>query len=91
MAIRDIIQQAQHLSLREQVSFMRQLTQLIEDNVQRSAPTQIQEAPQEREVSSPSQRTDFRELSGFLYRPQQPSISVEEMNTAIAAEAKRLL
>ncbi|MGB7414194.1 MAG: hypothetical protein WA902_08295 [Thermosynechococcaceae cyanobacterium] len=92
MVIKDIIQQAQHLSLQEQVSLMRQLTQLIEDNIKRSAPTTgTKEAPQEIEASSLSPKTDFRELSGFLYRSQQPSISVEEMDTAIAAEANRLL
>ena len=94
MTIQDIIQQAQHLSLREQVSLMRQLTQLIEDNMQRSAPiseVNNKEAPDQTGAPSHSPKTDFRELSGFLYRPEQPSISVEEMNAAIEAEANRLL
>lgn len=78
MTIKDIINQAQHLSLQEQVSLMRQLTQLIEDNIHKSAPTH-------------PHKTNFRELSGFLHRPEQQPISIEEMNTAIEEEAKRLL
>lgn len=85
MTPQEMIRAAKRLSLNDLVYLVSQLAQLIE--------SQVTQAPVEKKLPKEPRKpiTSFRELSGLLYRADQPSVSIEEMNAAIEAEAGNLL
>jgi hypothetical protein len=95
MTIQEIIQQAQRLSLTDQIRLVSQLIQLVEKKLPFTTPksTSPGTTPQtaEPQFDKTPEKVDFRELSGLLYRPEQPPVSSDAMNAAIEAEAGRLL
>lgn len=74
MTPQEIIHAAERLSFKDLVYLVSQLIQLIEAQVTKSTAEKpiIEEAP----------TINFRELSGLLYRPEQPAVSIDEMSTS---------
>ncbi len=95
MTIQEIIQKAEALSITDQIHLVSQLIQLVEKKLQVTTPGSASQEliPQniEAQPDKVPEKIDFRELSGLLYSPEQPPVSIEAMNTAIEEEAGRLL